>query len=58
MMQDTVLTMCKSSVMDFTRYILKYCPSDTKITSTEDVVNTFDIKRLTPEDSDYEEAPF
>jgi hypothetical protein len=58
MMQDTVLTMCKESVREFVEFVLKFCPLDTKIISTKEVYNTFDKVLVTPEDSDYEEAPF
>jgi hypothetical protein len=50
--------MCHDSVRDFVAFVLAFCPLDTRIVSTREVHNTFDKKALTPEDSDYEEAPF
>jgi hypothetical protein len=58
MMQDTVLTMCQQSVREFTEFILKYVPTDTKIIATNEVQNTFNKKIYTAEDSDYDELPF
>jgi len=57
MMQDTVLTMSKDSVREFVDFILCFCPKETRIVSTKEVYNTFNKKKLTPEDSDYEECP-
>ena len=57
MMQDVILTMCKSSVKEFVDYVLAYCPEETKIVNTREVHNKFNKKMLTPEDSDYEEEP-
>jgi hypothetical protein len=58
MMQDAVLTLSRESVHEFVEFILKFCPEDTKIVSTKEVINTFKKKQLSPEDSDYEEMPF
>lgn len=58
MMQDTVLTMCKESVKEFVAYCVKYCPENTEIVSTREVRNAFSKKRLTAEDSDFEEMPY
>jgi dynein heavy chain len=58
MMQDAVLTMCKSSVAEFVEYVLSFCPKDTEIISTREVKNTFDKRILGPEDSDYEDKPY
>ena len=58
MMQDTVLTMCKESVKEFTEFILEQCPTDTRIVSTNEVHNTFSKKLVTEDDSDFEEEPF
>lgn len=58
MMQDTVLNICKDSVKDFVEFITSYCPLKTEIRNTHDVVNYFDKKLITAEDSDYEEEPF
>ena len=58
MMQDTVLTMCKESVKEFTEFILEQCPTDTRIVSTNEVHNTFSKKLITEDDSDFEEEPF
>jgi dynein heavy chain len=58
MMQDTILTMCRSSVTAFVHYILKFCPTATEIVSTREVKNVFNKKMITVEDSDYEEVPF
>jgi hypothetical protein len=58
MMQDAVLTMCKESVKEFVSFVLNFCPTGTRIVSTREVHNTFNKKILTPEDSDYEEAPY
>ena len=58
MMQDAVLTLCKESVKEFVHFMLAFCPLDTKIVTTNEVHNSFDKKRLTPEDSDFEEKPY
>ena len=58
MMQDTVLTMCQQSVAEFTEFILKYVPTDTKIVDTNEVKNTFNKRIIGPDDSDYEALPF
>jgi len=57
-MVDTVLTLCKRSVKEFVEFVLKFCPTDSQIVTTNEVVNTFDKVLLTPEDSDYEECPY
>ena len=57
-MVDTVLTLCKASVKEFVEFVLKFCPTDTEIVTTNKVVNTFDKVLLGPDDSDYEEAPY
>lgn len=58
MMQDTVLTMSKTSVREFVDFVLKFCPLESKIISTKEVYNTFDKVILTPDDSDYEAMPY
>jgi dynein heavy chain, axonemal len=58
MMQDTILTMCRSSVISFMHYILKFCPESTEITTTNSVKNIFNKKMVTEEDSDFEAEPF
>lgn len=58
MMQDAVLTLCRESVHEFVDFILKFCPEETKIISTKEVVNTFKKKQISAEDSDFEEIPF
>ena len=58
MMQDTVLNICKDSVKSFVSFVLDLCPVSTEIVDTHDVRNSFNKKKLTPEDSDYEEMPY
>ena len=58
MMQDTILTMCRSSVISFMNYVLKFCPESTEITTTNSVKNIFNKKLVTEEDSDFEAEPF
>lgn len=58
MMQDAVLTLSRESVHEFVDFILKFCPEDTKIVSTKEVINTFKKKEISAEDSDFEEMPF
>jgi dynein heavy chain len=58
MMQDAVLTLATDSVAEFVGFILKFCPEDTKIISTKEVVNTFKKKQISADDSDFEEMPF
>lgn len=58
MMQDAVLTMCKESVKEFVKYVLSFCPKETKIVSTREVYNSFDKKLIGPDDSDFEEKPY
>ena len=58
MMQDAVLTLATDSVAEFVEFILKFCPEDTKIISTKEVVNTFKKKQISADDSDFEEMPF
>jgi hypothetical protein len=57
-MQDAVLTLATDSVAEFVGFILKFCPEDTKIISTKEVVNTFKKKQISADDSDFEEMPF
>jgi dynein heavy chain, axonemal len=58
MMQDTILNICKDSIHEFVAFVLEQCPADTEIRNTHDVVNTFEKKLLTAEDSDFEELPY
>ena len=43
MMQDTVLTLCKSSVKEFKEFILSYVPEETIIHTTAKIQNVFKI---------------
>ena len=42
MMQDTVLVLCKNSVYEFEKFVLKFIPLSTEITSSSEVVNVFE----------------
>jgi len=43
MMQDSVLTLCKDSVMNFVLEIMKFIPESTEVVSTSAVKNTYKI---------------
>lgn len=41
MMQETVLTLCESSVAEYKEFMLKFIPDETIITDTANVTNIF-----------------
>jgi len=50
--------MCRESVKEFVRFVLAFCPINTRIVSTREVHNSFDKKVIGPDDSDFEEKPY
>lgn len=55
-MQDSVLTLCKSSVQEFREFILSVIPKDTKVVSTSEVINVFEKKALKTEEEEANES--
>lgn len=41
MMQDTILSMCKESVRDFVKFMIKFIPEETHVMNTSEVKNVF-----------------
>ena len=51
MMQDTILSMCKESIKDFVKFMVKFIPEETHVSTTSEVRNVF-LKPMIANDED------
>ena len=52
MMQDTILSMCKDSVKDFVKFMIKFIPRETHIHSASSVKNSFEKLAIVLDDAE------